>query len=544
MKSVAMCRRLRGFLSFRPHVLTLIALSLAAALIALANLSDDLGLRRPATLETGHELTFDVQDVGAWHPRRGYYWNLSYGWPLLWRQYVGAYTGGPMVAFGKCQSAARLAVNLAIWIALLAMLALVCEWLLRRYRPRFRWSLRTMLLGIAVPAAALGWYVAARNRADRDDALVAMLQDTGEVWFERWGPKWLDLIGADRLRRRIIGTKVTFWSTIEDEEPEARALEILRRLQRIPDLHYLSIDSPYLTPKLARALGDFSHLRMLNIGDQHLDSEPGAAKALADSLGRLGQLRVLMLEGLDADKESVTRQSLAALGKLPRLEYVYLAHVDLDPGSLAGLAQLTKLQTLHLSFVDPDGRSQEKLLLAQLPVLPELRSLYLDYSNVCDDDLDYLARQPKLKSLSLHLTNVTDTGLAKLAALPSLEELTLDGHALSGAGLEKLVMSKHLRALHFPTNHRSTAAGERVPFVEEEELEPCLNALRALRQVRPGIVIDGDHWRHKPSVPDEYESSDDRNSTLYGAREAARRWEKPGRPAVPQPAPPPPAGGQ
>lgn len=93
MRSAATCRRLRGCLSFRPHVLTLIALSFAAALIALANLSDDLGLRRPATLETGHELTFDVQDVGAWHPRRGYYWNLSYGWPLLWRQ------AGPLTRF-------------------------------------------------------------------------------------------------------------------------------------------------------------------------------------------------------------------------------------------------------------------------------------------------------------------------------------------------------------------------------------------------------------------------------------------------------------
>lgn len=541
MRSAAMCRRLRGFLSFRPHVLTLIALSFAAALIALANLSDDLGLRRPATLETTHELTFDVQDVGAWHPYRGYYWNLSYGWPLLWRQYVGAYTGGPMVAFGKYHSAARLAVNLTIWIALLALIALVCEWLLRRYRPRFRWSLRTMLLGVAILAAALGWYVSARNRADRDDALVAMLQDTGEVWFERWGPKWLDVIGADRLRRRVIGAKVDFWGG----DPESRGLELLRRLQEMPQMQYLFIDSFDFTPELARALGGFSRLRILSIDGQYFDSEPGTAEALADALGRMRQLRELMLEGFDDGEEPITRQCLAALRKLPQLEYLYLFNADLDSESLAGLAQVPKLKTLRLSCVRRDERSLGQPLLVRLPVLPELRSLDLEgYSNIGDDDLDYLTRLPNLNSLCLDSTKVTTAGLAKLAALPSLEELTLGGDALSGAGLEKLLVLKHLRALHFNTNHRSTTAGEPVPFVEEEELEPCLNALRALRQARPGIVIDGDYRRDEPSVPDEYESSDHRNSTLYGAREAARQWEEVRPPAVPLPVPPPPAGGQ
>lgn len=394
-----------------------------------------------------------------------------------------------------------------------------------------------MLLGVSVLASMLGWYVAARNRAATDDAIVEMLQGSGEVWFERWGPRWLDVIGVDRLCRRIIGAKVGF-DTI-DANWEARALEILRRLQKAPEMQYLFSESFYLTPKLASALGDFAHLRMLSIGDQQIGVEPGAGSALADALGRLRQLRVLMLEGFDDDEEPVTRPCLAAIGKLQQLECLYLGHADVDSESLASLAQLTNLKTLYLSSVHSGDRSLGQPMLSRLPVLPGLRELHLGYSYCGDDDLDYLTRLPKLKTLSLLSTDVTAAGLAKLAALPSLEELRLDGDALSPAGLQKLLMLGRLRALHFNANYRLTAAGEPVPFVEESLREPCLDVLRMLRQARRGIVIDGDFWRDKPWVPDEYDTSDRLQSPLQSAREAARFWKEQGRPAAPLPVLPP-----
>jgi len=128
---------------------------------------------------------------------------MSYGWPLLWRQRILWFTYGPSGVLGDCFSPVRLTCNLAVWLVLLAAPAAACEWLLRRHRPRFRWSLRMMLAATAAAAALCGWYAAARNTADDQDAVIAA--KGSKVWLKRWGPSWLDLVGAERYRRRIAG---------------------------------------------------------------------------------------------------------------------------------------------------------------------------------------------------------------------------------------------------------------------------------------------------------------------------------------------------
>ena len=74
---------------------------------------------------------------------------MSYGWPLLWRQYliVGGYG---IEVVGETYSGIRLAINAAIWLILLAAPAACCEWVVRRYRPRLRFSLRTLLAATAL----------------------------------------------------------------------------------------------------------------------------------------------------------------------------------------------------------------------------------------------------------------------------------------------------------------------------------------------------------------------------------------------------------
>ena len=125
---------------YRPRALTLLVIAAIAALLVLANLSDVVGKRLPPR-STADNWRFDVQAPPEDDPQPLTVWHLSYGWPLLWRQYViFAAWGGPDVH--ECHSAGRLATNAVVWFAMLAAPAATCEWLLRRYKPRLRWSLR------------------------------------------------------------------------------------------------------------------------------------------------------------------------------------------------------------------------------------------------------------------------------------------------------------------------------------------------------------------------------------------------------------------
>jgi hypothetical protein len=163
--------RLRRFSRYRPRVLTLLVFVVTAALIVLANLSFD--------------------QVSDWFAGFGV---RSYGWPLVWHRYVLLVSDFPSTV-GWYYSANRLAGNLALWILLLTLPAVACEWLLRRYRPRPNWSLRTLLVGVGAAAAMCGLFAALRDRAALRNALIAKLQ--GGVWVQRSGPEWLDLVGAD-----------------------------------------------------------------------------------------------------------------------------------------------------------------------------------------------------------------------------------------------------------------------------------------------------------------------------------------------------------
>ncbi|HEV7223529.1 MAG TPA: hypothetical protein VGN42_12560, partial [Pirellulales bacterium] len=202
-------RRYRPRLYWRPRLTTLLALIVVSAPTLLANLS------------------FDVVTTRSWsdQPQRSLT-TASFGWPLTWYWHFVV----DSKVRGWDYGAGRLAANLGIWFLMLALVALIWEWWLRRYRPRLHWSLRTMLVMVAVAAGLCAWCAAARNRAQEEDALTALAGD--EVFYvERWGPKWLDLLGADPFRRRIVGAFLMSMQTEEDEE-------ILERLARLPDLRF------------------------------------------------------------------------------------------------------------------------------------------------------------------------------------------------------------------------------------------------------------------------------------------------------------------
>lgn len=485
----------KWFSHYRPRVLTVAVFVAVAAMIVLANLSFDKG----------------------WMQGFGF---KSYGWPLIWHRYVSARSTGGVATVARCYSASRLASNVAMWLTFLTALPGACECLLRRYQPRPRWRLRTMLIGMGLAAALCSWFAVLRDRAELQDQVIATVPGRYPhvVKVERWGPKWLDLLGADRYRRDIVAYGYPQMKIRADEDGE----KLLRQLAALPKLRKLLFEFDRLTPGMVAALNGMRHLRCLDIqchfddGDDHNDSK-NRPDAILPPIGNLSQLETLSIEDIAIDSESLaglanlktllisndpfgdkrtSPECYSAIGQLPQLERLIVWDAKLSGESLACLVGLSNLKSLQLSVVDAD----EPSLLDRLPMLPRLESLELAHSVVRDHDLHHVARLPRLKSLGLERTNITGAGLAVLAPLESLEELTI-GDAVSATALESLRSLKHLKKLHLSQtgglllNTRYTTLMldngyyRKVPTDEADDFR---RAVEALRQARPGIVIDGD----------------------------------------------------
>ena len=460
--------RLEAFSRYRPRVLTLVLMAAIAAVLVLANLSADVG---------GANVTAAY---------------VEYGWPLIWRRYVVGLAGGSALDHVRV---GRLTGNVAMWLFMLAAPGIACEWLMRRYRPRLRWSLRTMLGAVGLVAAFFAWCASIHDRAEMQDQLIADFDARGSavIEMENWGPKWFSLIVAERYLRRIN------YARVYDAGPHA---ELLKRLGRSPDLRYLELWLNEWTPEVAAAISDMPHVRKLRI---------------------LLRKSEHYLRNYDDDR--VPHEWLAAIGKLKGLEKLDLEWSVISDDSLPYLADLTSLKTLYwtdhirwVERVDFDSRRS----LARLPQLPQLETIDFTGALVGDHDVRQLAVLPRLKSLNLSETFVTAAGLAELASLGSLEELAIDQGIITASGLESLLALKRLRALHIidDSGHAvhwgemkrlgasrtcfSSIGSEtdlRGPlilddghemFIREYEIDRCRSALQRLRRSNPGIVIDSD----------------------------------------------------
>lgn len=495
-----MIRRLfAAFSRYRPRALTLIVLMAIAGLLVLVNSIEEYGPRnkQPKTrLPAASELQFEAGEAGP--PKGSFFFNLSYGWPLVWRQYV-IFAWTPEVVGENC-SAGRLAANVAIWLAILATPAGVCEWLMRRCRPRLRFSLRTLLVATVLAAALCAWFATAFNRANVQDRLIVNLNThEGRVWGERWGPKWLDQIGAERFCRRILGIHVEGVHFNEESfatTNDGQRLRLLDDFRRLPDLQYLSLRVDELTPEIIAALGELRRLETLELEVQD-ELRPGMRQTLADTLGGMQRLRALSVLGTGGFYED-SQDCLAAIGSLGQLEHLRLVNWVLDGEDLALLAGLTNLKSLKLedAVIEPGLPDSAPTLLASLPRLEKLEALDLEGSEVVDGDLPYIAWLPRLKSLNLNGVYLNGAALEELTPLESLEELAIDKYVTESAGLKALVELKQLKKLHSgyfdESTWRSPDVLSKKLLLSLEEAEACSKAYTALRKANPGLVIDDD----------------------------------------------------
>jgi len=402
--------KFRAFVRYRPRLLTLVAFFVAAMVIALANLS------------------FDESFVGFFDTQY-----RSYGWPLVWHRVVrSGWNNFGYRTVGWYYSVPRLAANLAMWLVMLAALAAASEWLLRRY-PRLRWSLRSMFVGVAAAAVICLWIAQAVHRARLQDPVVAAMGGWGgpQASVERSGPKWLDLVGADRLRQRIVAVG----------QPHLRAgnpgdEQLFRQLSRLPDLRHLSFFVDELSPVMADALRDMRRLESLDLVFDRLTLD--VAPALSE-LRRLRSVSLTVLKSTPGDgAEQLAHDCLAAIAKLHDLEVVELRYDALRAKNIVCLAELKNLKWLSVHFHNYLDRSNLEERVAAIGSLTQLEWLELVHLNVSNESLARLAGLTNLKTLILEGVVTDDRPmLSHLPLLASLESLDLSESLIDGTELEK-----------------------------------------------------------------------------------------------------------
>src|SRR5487761_1611339 len=406
---------------------------------------------------------------------------VSFGWPLAWYWLLIVANWVPPHVYGWDFSARGLALNLVVWLLLLSTVGFISEWATDRFLQRLQWSLRTMLVAVGFVAALCAWRAGLWKRAEEQDALIAW-KNGDWMYCERWGPKWLDLIGADRFRRRLVGARIAIQAGDEQDERH------FERLAQLRSLRYLEVTFYGITPAVAAMLGRMRELHTLRLGyeDEDGDDAGNATHAYLAAVGELIQLRQLCLEGglqlrgddirclrslanlksltldLDSAHDSErTRECLLAVRQLNQLEQLYLWNWSGRRADLARLGGLTNLRSLTLcpveigvfhranTYIDSNTSDSNRGLegFASLRALRQLEGLDLTGVRVAFQDVRALAVLPRLKFLCLGQTQVDHASLTQLAAIKSLEELALDEATLI-RDLKALNALTRLKAVH------------------------------------------------------------------------------------------------
>lgn len=456
--------KFRAFWRYRPRLLTLVVLAVVGIPVALANFTSEL----------------------VSQPERWLYKGV-YGWPLMWHWHNLVVTPGPTGIVGWDYSTTRLTANLAFWLVMLGTPAGLCEWFLRRHRWSLQWSLRAMLVAIAMLAVSFGWFAAARDRANLQDPLIRTLEDDFQtVYLERPGPKWLEFVVPDRYRRRIIGIRMDDGATLDEES--------IQLLAKLPRLQHLQINVEHRTRPMASALVAMRRLKSLRF------DEDGSIK----------------------EDTHVSEEFLAAIGTLTELERLSIADMTVTSKSLASLSGLTNLQSLELT-----GGNDEEDLCAQLPTWPLLKRIDYGHARLSSRDLRRLSAFPRMKAIFLSDAELSsDADLALLAELASLEELAINARILSTAGSESFGALRHLKSLHVIHDFGSGESGMTMLSLDRGQVsildcdaDNARRALQAIRRANPGITIDASRVSIGDVIPDGLEEGELKSSWLPASME-------------------------
>jgi Leucine-rich repeat (LRR) protein len=237
-------------------------------------------------------------------------------------------------------------------------------------KPRRRWlqfSLRSLLVLLAVLGVGFGWFAYTINRArERREAQTAICKLGGWIDYESApagltgkAMAWLESLAGEELFLKV--TEIDFiQAPVTDAD--------LAHLRRVTEVQTLWLASPTITDAGLEHLRPLSQLKNLSIGFTDI-TDAG-----------LEHLRGLTrLEALSVRHTAITDVGLEHLRGLAELRYLELNHTQIADSGLIHLQRLGRLEVLELSDTKVTDAG-----LRHLRGLMELQSLWLDNTQVTD----------------------------------------------------------------------------------------------------------------------------------------------------------------
>ncbi len=245
-------------------------------------------------------------------------------------------------------------------------------------KPRFRLSLRAMMVLVLVAGGPLGWKV---NRAHTQARSVEVIvADAGRVSYDfqetggpqidsnaqPWAPLWLRKQMGDEYFQEV--TRAHLYGV---QAPETWAA--VSRLD-----HLIRID---LKPKGPVAgisgLRSLTRLKFVTIGWDRLSTEEPIDHASIEEVASIPNL-----ESFSALSLKLNADDLRSLGTARNLRELNLdGQYEVTDGYFAPLARLDRLRTLVLG---PAGNFNDRSLHELAPILPNLERLNLRYVEITD----------------------------------------------------------------------------------------------------------------------------------------------------------------
>ena len=290
----------------------------------------------------------------------------------------------------------------------------------------YQFSLRTLLLLVAIVAVGCGWLGRKIEQKRQERAAVQVIRALGaEVYYdyqvvgrgqpprEPDGPRWLrDLLGDD------------FLAHVDAVElPQQGAGAVLANLKSLTRLRVLNASGDELTDASLVPLNELTELQELGLWGADNVTDRGIA-----NLRGLHQLRKLHL-----CRAHLTDAGLENLDGLNQLEELDLTYTKIAGDGLRHLKGLTLLKVLNLSQTDVGDAA-----VVQIKSLPRLVRLDLGATKITDIASRDLSRLTQLEYLNLTLTRITDASLVKLESLSQLRQLWLVATDVSDAGAHEL----------------------------------------------------------------------------------------------------------
>jgi Leucine-rich repeat (LRR) protein len=315
-------------------------------------------------------------------------------------------------------------------------------------RRRIQFSLKALLLLVALVAVPCGWFKWKWDAKQRERAAIEEIETMGGQISFNWqateekdnppGPKWL---------RKVLGEDFFAHVTEVLIDSDDITDEWLTHLEPLTQLKYLRIRSNGITDGGVLYLTRFRELVGVGISNaDSLDDPTVASGRLITDVG-LGHVEALPhLTELWIVSTGVTDAGLIHVERMNGIKSLGLINTFVTDAGLEHLKSLTGLTQLYLAST--------KVTDAGLPFLrglTELQILFLTDTHITDAGMAHLSILHKLTLLDLGGTAVTDAGLVHLKSMTQLKELHLQGTAVTDAGLVHLRQLAELRTLALET---------------------------------------------------------------------------------------------